>query len=318
MNVLETLLSSDEPSVRFKAETRLADKPPSKARLKTLQNDIAASDRVKALLSERGKDGKIARSPYSKWAGAHWVLADLADLGYPPGDSSLIPLREQVYDWLFGEDHKKRFLKIEGKWRRCASQEGNAIYYLNTLGLADERTEELVERLKEMQWPDGGWNCRRDLDAEHSSFMETITPLRGHIAHAKANPRSSAKDRIEEAADIFLKRHLYLRQSNGKVMKPLFIKLHHPVYWRYDILFGLKVLDEAGLINDPRCVQALDLLESKQIESGGFVAEASFHQCTQDRKPNYTAMSWGGTGKKRMNEFVTVEALSVLKAVGRF
>lgn len=44
--------------------------------------------------------------PYSKWYGAHWILVTLADLGYPPGDQGLVPLREQVYGWLLpGERH---------------------------------------------------------------------------------------------------------------------------------------------------------------------------------------------------------------------
>jgi hypothetical protein len=38
------------------------------------------------------------RRPYAKWQGAHWVLAALADLGCPPGDHALRPLREQILD----------------------------------------------------------------------------------------------------------------------------------------------------------------------------------------------------------------------------
>ena len=52
-------------------------------------------------------DGKLTTHPYSKWHGAHWVLSLLADLGYPEGDNFLIPLREQVYNWLFSEKHEK-------------------------------------------------------------------------------------------------------------------------------------------------------------------------------------------------------------------
>ena len=107
----------------------------------------------------RNSDGQIPYHPYDKWFGAHWVLSILADLGYPEGDESLKPLLEQCYDWLLSKEHQKYILTINGRVRRCASQEGNCVYYSLALGLADERTEELAARLIKWQWEDGGWNC---------------------------------------------------------------------------------------------------------------------------------------------------------------
>jgi hypothetical protein len=57
-------------------------------------------------LSQRDEEGRIPGGAYRKWDGAHWVLATLADIGYPPGDPSLVPLRDQVLAWLFSERHK--------------------------------------------------------------------------------------------------------------------------------------------------------------------------------------------------------------------
>ena len=36
---------------------------------------------------------------------------------------------------------------MRGRYRRCASQQGNALYSLVTLGIADERVHSLAERL---------------------------------------------------------------------------------------------------------------------------------------------------------------------------
>ena len=115
------------------------------------------------------------------------MLAVLADLGYPRGDDDLIPLREQVYEWLLSPEHEKSVAKRVVDGRHCchASQEGNALYYLLELGLADDRTDTLVERLLEWQWSDGGWNCDMKAKGDTSSFMETLTPLRGLAAHAR-------------------------------------------------------------------------------------------------------------------------------------
>src|SRR2546422_127143 len=50
-----------------------------------------------------GRGGRLrpVGNPYSKWQGAHWVLATLADIGYPRADRSLFAMRDQVLDrWL--------------------------------------------------------------------------------------------------------------------------------------------------------------------------------------------------------------------------
>jgi len=101
-DIIDKLLNSDEPSVRFKVLVNVLGRKPELTEIKKLQREIKSSPRVKLLLSERGKDGKIPVNPYKKWYGAHWVLASLADIGYPSGEGSLVPLREQVYgqdDW---------------------------------------------------------------------------------------------------------------------------------------------------------------------------------------------------------------------------
>ena len=82
-------------------------------------------------------------------------------------------------------------------------------------------------------------------------------------------------------------------------------------------MFGLKVIAEAGFIQDERCADALDLLESKRLPDGGFPAEGKYYRVTKKPVSGRSMVSWGGVSKKRMNEFVTADALYVLKAAGR-
>ena len=100
----------------------------------------------------------------------------------------------------------KNIKTINGKVRRCASQEGNAIYYSHKLGLTDERTEQLVDRLLEFQWPDGGWNCDKNPEALNSSYHESLIPLRGLNQYQKRKPGNVVKKTIEKATELFLKR----------------------------------------------------------------------------------------------------------------
>ena len=74
---------------------------------------------------------------------------------------------------------------------------------------------------------------------------------------------------------------------------------------------------EAGFIHDPRCRDALDLLESKRLPDGGFPAEESFYRVRAEPRTGRELVDWGGVSKTRMNEFVTADALGVLGAAGR-
>lgn len=321
-NVVRKLLESNEPSIRFRTRIEVLGESIDSRTSWGIQEEVKRSERVRLLLSER-KNGTLPWHPYAKWYGAHWVLSALADLGYPSGDESLIPLREQVYEWLFSQGHLEYFrrhetyagpvIKIRGFFRAHASMEGNAVYYLHALGLADDRTRMLADRLVEWQWPDGGWNCDKKPRAHTSSFTESLWPLRGLALHSTRRG-ASYRDVIERAAEYFLQRRLFKRKRDGRVIKAQFMQLHYPCYWHYDVLFGLKVMKEAGFGEDERCAEAVSLLKSKRLDDGGFPAEAAYYRTSSRPATGRSVVGWGGVSKRKMNEFVTCDAMSVLSS----
>ncbi|MBI4220414.1 MAG: hypothetical protein HY682_09745, partial [Chloroflexi bacterium] len=266
--------------------------------------------------------------PYAKWQGAHWVLAHLANIGYPPGDESLVPVRDQVLDQWLGEEFYQEFETdsksavygkggvpvMRGRYRRCASQQGNALYAVLSLGLDDGRCARLVERLLHWQWPDGGWNCDKNPAAATSSFTETLLPLRGLALYAKKTGDGQVGEAVRRAAEVFLERRLFRRKSDRRVIRDEFTKLHYPLYWHYDILGALKVLAETGFISDPRCADALDLLAGKRLADGGWPAEAKYYRVSDEVRPGTDSVDWGGTSARIMNEWVTADALFVFRA----
>lgn len=314
-DIINTLLKSEEPSIRFRVLADVLGKDPESAEVRAIGEEIRKSDRVVKLMSERNERGEIPYHPYKKWFGAHWVLSLLADLKYPPGDESLLPLREQVLDWLLSKEHEAYIRSINGRVRRCASQEGNAVYSLCSLGIADERVDELVRRLLKWQWDDGGWNCDKRPEACNSSFMETLTPLRGLTAYHRMTGSREVEGAIIRASEVFLKRNLFKRQSDGEIIHKEFTLLHYPLYWHYDILFALKVMAEAGFINDGRCKDAIELLKSKRLPDGGFPAEKKYYKVSDKMVSGRSLVKWGPAGKTKLNEFVTVDALYVLNRV---
>ncbi|HEX2787087.1 MAG TPA: hypothetical protein VHP32_04215 [Ignavibacteria bacterium] len=335
--LITKLLQSTNPSIRWKVRVNVLGENPNSKEIKNLREEIRNGDIAKKLLPRHDKSGHIISKGhvYDKWQGAHWVLASLADIGYPENDKSLHPAKDDVLDaWLnpfyFNEviiekksqlQQKEGVPVIEGRYRRCGSMQGNALWYLQKLGFKDKRIDSLVERLLHWQWPDGGWNCDKNFSADTSSFMETILPLRGLALYAKLNNDKKVRKAADKAAEVFLSRHLYKRITNGKIIHPEFTHLHYHLYWHYDILHGLKVLAESGYIKDKRCNDALDLLESKELkstgESQGWPAEKKYFKTSNTLGHNTDYVNWGSPSKKIMNEWVTADALFVLKEAGR-
>ncbi len=231
--------------------------------------------------------------------------------------NSLIPLREQVLNWLLGEKHRKHIRMIDGRMRRCASQESNALLSLLRLGLADERCAELARRLVSWQWPDGGWNCDKRPQASHSSFYESWIPMRALWAYARACGDEASRTAALRTAELFLEHRLFRRSSDGLPILPEFIRLHYPPYWHYDLLAALGGMAELGLLADPRCKDALDLLETYWLPDGGFPAHGRYYRLSHVEVSMTSTVSWGMVSDSKMNPWVTCQALGVLRQAGR-
>src|SRR5438309_429607 len=177
------------------------------------------------------------RDPYSKWQGAHWVLASLADIGYPRGSRALLRLRDRLLDRWLGDVYYREFdattksgayrkqgvPRVRGRYRRCASQQGNVLYFLEKLGIANERSDDLAERLLHWQWPDGGWNCDRNPEADDSYFWESRHAMLGLAVYANRTRDSAARKAALRAAEVYLSRELFLERHSRRVMNPAFM-----------------------------------------------------------------------------------------------
>ena len=314
-DVTQQLLHSTEPSVRLHVVSDLMGQQPDSRDVRQLAEHVRTSSRVATLLSGRDDTGRIPHHPYkAKWYGAHWVLVALAELRYPPGDESLLPLRDQIMGWLFSADYGRHMGRVNGLPTLHASIDANAVWSTLSLHIADERTEPLVQRLLDTQWPDGGWNCDRRASGRSSSFTESLIPLRAVALYSRLTGNERSRTAAEHASEFFLSHRLFRRRHGGRVIAPTFLQLHYPCYWHYDILFGLEVLAEAGHLTDPNCEEALELLRGKALPDGGFPAEHRYYRSGPSATGQRSIVDWGPTSSRRMNEWVTVRALKVLQS----
>ena len=226
-----------------------------------------------------------------------------------------------VYDWLLSKHFLEPPLTAiypgeEDRVRHCASIDGNAIWYSVRLGLEDERTRDIVDRLIGWQWPDGGWNCDKRPHVGTSSFQESLIPARGLWAYGQAHGHQPSLDAAQRVADLVLDRRLLWRIGDGTLIAPKWgghaDRIHYPIQF-YDVLFALQVMAELGRTDDPRCADALALLESKQLPDGGFPLEEPNAPTAVRVASRHSYAYWGPSGKRQSNPLVSLTALGVLQ-----
>ena len=221
---------------------------------------------IGGLLGGQDRDGGFGGHPYAKWGGAHWRLVSLVELGIPAGHRDALRAADNVLSWIAAPSPPRL---VAGRERRHASMEGNALLACCGLGLTgDERVRGLVATLLRAQWPDGGWNCDVRPQATHSSFHETVTPIRGLAAYAAAAGDAEASSAARRGAELLLQHRLFRRTSDGEPIQAEMLNIHWPAYWHCDFFIGLRAVDEAGLAGDPRAGDALDCLRALESPGG--------------------------------------------------
>jgi hypothetical protein len=330
---IDFLLSSEEPAIRFQTRRDLLDEEGSADALA-----IASGPKVVGLLSgQRPEDFRPGRGwrsqpgaefgfgsgAYRNWAGAHWRLVSLVELGVGADVERARMATEQVLGWLANPERIQKVPIVDGLSRRCASQEGNALAVCCRLGLADdERVALLASSLLSWQWPDGGWNCDLKANGRRSSFHESLPPAWGLHEYARASGDQQAQVAAERAAELFLSHRMFRSLSTGDAINREWLVPHYPPYWHYDILQGLHILVRLGHAGDVRLQDAVDILERRRSKDGTWGAGGYWWKPPGTGRDgsrglkawNVEVVDWGRSGP---NEMITLNALRVLRAVGR-
>ena len=313
--VIQELVENPEPAVRVLVLMGVLDYPENDPQVWAAKAQLLSGPWINKLLGGQQSDGGFGVHPYQKWTGAHWRLVSLVELGIPAHEPRAVAASDQVLRWLMGESHRQRIKQINGRTRRCASQEGNALAVCCRLGLAaDPRVQLLADSLLEWQWPDGGWNCDKRPEVSHSSFYESLAPLWGLIEYHRVTGDPTVLAAARRASELFLHHKLFRSYQTGEIIDPDWLRLHYPLYWHVDILQILLVLSRLDALDDPRCQEALDILESKRRPDGFWTVEKTFWKLSEKLTSGVEVLDWGRSGP---NTMITLNALCVLKSAGR-
>jgi hypothetical protein len=260
---------------------------------------------IAGLLKGQRADGSFGVGPYTKWTGAHWRLVSLVELGVPKANPAARAAARTVLDWIANPTWKRGV--INGRERRHASMEGNALAVACRLGMArDPRARGLAEVLLHAQWPDGGWNCDSNPDAWRSSFHESLAPIWGLVEYHRATGDGRALKAARRAVELLLEHRLFRSLSTGQPIHEEWLEIHWPHYWHYDFFHGLRAVAMLGLLKDPRAADALELLRARRMKDGMWRATGHRYWRVSGRSGR-EAVDWGDA-----HQIVTPAALALL------
>ena len=261
------------------------------------------------------------------YGGSMWCFAEAVERGL----DCRSPLLNRTVDAIY-----ERAIMPDGgftlQWEprvSVACRTGDILRYLIMAGYSDTRISNGIEWILSRQRHDGGWlHCplagacdqlrlvlfrrsgnglTREGDTSVTScFYATIACALALCAYRAVDPSEAVDRAVGSAAEFFLRRSLF-RSSQGTPIRPHdgnrdFRLLGYPVLSQYDILHGLLFIAHAGLIHDPRCGEAFNIVISKQNPDG-----------TWNMESFATGMLEGdGSRRIRKSKWVTLKALRLL------
>lgn len=301
MDAVVAWLLAGDVSVRYQTSRDLLQDDDA-----DLQARISAEGDGATILAARQADGHWGRGFYQpKWTSSHYTLLELRNLGLDPAHPAASATVALVL-----RDHKSRDGGLDPRVavrRSDACVNGMALNYAAYFGAGEDQLASVVDCLLSGRIADGGFNCRRGPEVRHSSMHTTLSVLEGITSYVRAGHQHRREDLLEARASSveFLLRHrLFRSERTGVVIRPEFLRLHHPTRWHYDILRCLDSLADAGVGHDERMSEALDVLCRRRRPDGRWPVNRGYPG------ENHLPPPAAGTP----NRWITLAALRVLAA----
>jgi hypothetical protein len=236
-----------------------------------LRPRIATEGDGATILAARHPDGHWGRGFYRpKWTSSHYTLLELRNLGLDPahpdaGETVRMILREEKRQ----DGGLDPTVNARGS---DACVNGMALNYATYFRAPEEDLASIVDFLLAGRVADGGFNCRANRVAvRHSSMHTTLSVLEGITGYERAGHPYRRDELLEARAtsvEFLLRHRLFRSEHTGAVIRPEFVRLHHPTRWYYDLLRCLDALADAGIPYDERMSDAIDVLLSRRAPDG--------------------------------------------------
>jgi hypothetical protein len=323
------LLKSENPGVRYLALRDLLDFSPDDKKLKTARKSAHKDGPIAAILSHVDEAGywvKAGPGYNPKYRSTVWSLILLAQLGASASEDRRVA---KACNYLL--DHMAEGGKFTSTTSGAPSGtidclQGNLWWSLMELGYDDPRLNKAYEWMARTVTGDGIASVD-DKEALVRYYAYKVGPLfacgvnnklpcawggvkvmlaLSKVPTGKRTPL--IKKAIEQGVDFFFSidpsTAEYPTRNNARPNRAWW-KFGFPVFYVTDLLQLAEAMVNLGYGSDRRLKNTLDIIREKQNEDGQWLMEY-----------DYDGKTWLNFGKKkRPNEWVTLRALRILKAV---
>jgi hypothetical protein len=209
---------------------------------------------------------------HPKWISTTYTMLLLRDFGLPAANRQARRACPLLLDQGLQRDGGINY-GWRGRSETCIT--GMVLSILSYFEYDDDRLDALAEHLLQEQMPDGGWNCRRDLGATHSSVHTTISVLEGLQLYELHRRRKVGAVRAAQARgrEFLLVHRLFRSHRTGEIIKPIFVRFSFPPRWHYDILRALDYFQAVNARRDPRLAEAIEIVRNKRRGDGRWPLE---------------------------------------------
>lgn len=312
------LLEEENPSVRYWTLKDILGKPESDPEVTQARQEIMKSPPVTAILDNQDPKGfwVSVENPYlPKYKATYHQLLILSELGASLCSKieKAIEIVFQNYQYNSGHFSTKVIKTERGRKSNLtdgACFTGNILRFLIHFGYySDERTQKALKFL--IKTHDNGWSCRAyPIDKEgvfpQNCYMGGVKPLIA-FSMIPASERGVIQKIIDEEIEIYLENEIfmYLKDEKGRKAKFGWKRFGFPLFYQSDTLEVLDVLTKLG-VKDERMKKGLDLVVSKQDETGRWKLENTFN-----------GKMWVNIEEKKTpSKWITLKAVRVLKRYG--
>ncbi|MCF7859391.1 MAG: hypothetical protein K9N07_08765 [Candidatus Cloacimonetes bacterium] len=262
--MINWLLSGDV-SIKYQTRRDLLETEPEE--LEKLQKRIALEGWGKAFLAKyNSQTGQWGNGWYTpKWISTHYTLLELKNIGIHPETPQYKNSAELLLEHLW---YNKGGIRPDRMLDLCIV--GMMLGICCYTAIKSPKLNEMVDYILAAEFEDGGWNCRWELGAHHSSLHTTISILEGIQQYEKGEYKYRINELLEQrrkAHEFILQHRLYKSDKTGKSINKNFTMLSFPGRWYYNILRCLDYFQSIDLPYDERMQDALELLLKKQRKS---------------------------------------------------
>ncbi|HEY3421054.1 MAG TPA: hypothetical protein VGK23_10935 [Methanomassiliicoccales archaeon] len=321
--IIDRLVSSDDPTVRLAAMTELGGFRGSDPEVFRARQEAMRSGPIPKILAAQDPGGFWGREEQfyvgGKYKGTVWNFILLAQLEADGSDGRIRAASEFLWRW---SQHECGGFGYQGNAEGSSAESilpcltGNLVWSMLRFGMKDDsRVRTAIEWIAKYQRFDDnegpapkGWPyTRKNCWGKHTCHMGVVKDLKA-ISLVPKDERSTALANVASAgAEHLLKHRLFKRSHDpSQIAKKWWINLGFPLMWDTDALEMLEVLTDLGY-RDERMEDAIELVLSKRRSDGLWRNERSYNGRIITTIEKQGAPS----------QWVTLRALAVLKKLDR-